>query len=399
MLEFLDCIHRQFSARYVTPDSFFSLTTDCSAAVSANRPDDRLALSPNERLHRDRPLIFGEENQLLRTFLEPLDHFSVDEIFPLGIFGPSGTGKSEIARWLARTHFAHLELTTTTATDFFRDFVEAMDLGNVRDFRRSLCAPDRLVILDNLQELATRPRVLNELEYLLEHAPHLIVTCSVNPAELPQFPYRLTSRILGGLSIQVAPPSTGIRQEILRHELSQHQARIDDDALAWLATHAATTIPEIKQVMARLRIEVNFRRPITLALVRKVFGNLAADVPSLTDLTTLIARQQRLKVGDLKGQSRKRSMVQARGMAIYIARQEFQYKYEELGRFFGNRDHSTIMHAHRKFQDQLLTDPELRKNIDEITARIQNAPRRQKRTSNTARRSAAVPRRSARERS
>ena len=90
----------------------------------------------------------------------------------------------------------------------------------------------------------------------------------------------------------------------------------------------------------------------------------------------IVAKNQRLKSSDMKSQSRKRSIVLARGVAVYIARENYRFKYDEIGKFFGNRDHTTVMHAHRRFKLQIVTDLELKNCLEEIEKQIELEGRR-----------------------
>ena len=354
----------------MTLDSSFSL----SSASPGHDSDQRISAGTNASRSIDSDgageLFYGSENELLRAFLNDDAALAKLNLFPICIFGPAGSGKSELARWIANRHFSNNRLTRYAATDFYRDFVDAVDLDNVTAFRDSCLSDDRLTVLDSLNELVSKERALEEVEYLIDRSCRLIVTCTDNPAELSSIPNRISSRLMSGLSIPLAHPSNEILQLILVSELKSFNATISDEAAQWLSENVVSTIPEIRQVISTLRIQVNFKNLISLDTVKNIFSQSGNVTPKLPLIAKLVAKNQRIKVSDLTGQSRKRSIVQARGIAVYIARETYQYKYEELGRFFGNRDHSTMMHAHRKFNHEIKVDSGLASCVDEITVAI-----------------------------
>lgn len=353
----------------MTLDSTFSLDPVCSASSSKERLNCGLRPSGKDQLASKDSLVYGPENDLLQGLIPSTDS-NPPLAFPICIYGPSGSGKSELADWITNSFFGSYRILRLVASDFHRDYIDAVDLDNVAGFRKNICSTDQVVIFDNLEELARKPRAIEELEYLIANCERLIFTCARNPASIPEFPYRFVSRILGGLPVSLSHPASSTRRLILANELAKYGGSIQSDAAAWLAENSAMTIPAIQQVVSKLRIHFNFRKTINLKAVKNVFGETCLDLPSLNEIARKVAKHQRMRVSDIRSQSRKKSMVQARGITIFIARDVFQYKYEELGRFLGNRDHSTIMHAHRKFQQTISLDPELKKCIDDLVVLI-----------------------------
>ena len=250
--------------------------------------------------------------------------------------------------------------------------MDALELNEVSEFRKSLRS-DSLIIIDNFEELETRFSIHNELSYWLDNFPKIIITSTVHPSELKSLPTFLVSRLLNGLSLPLEHPSLKTRTEIVSLEIKKLGGELTPAAAKWFAEKVGLTIPLIRQKISELRIHLNFKQKIELSAIQKVFRPQTDQ--SSVDISLIaqsIARNQKVKVSDLKSQSRKRSIVQARGMAIYIAREYFQFKYDEIGRFFGNRDHSTVMHAHRKFANLFESDFELKHAIQEIHETIQH---------------------------
>lgn len=351
-------------------ESSFGELTQRSGFRSIRR-DGVLCADSSERM------ILGPENSLLKAFLP--DNISQIEsiVFPLAIFGPSGSGKSLLSRLIASKLNPDNRIITENSNDFYRDFVDAIELDDLQDFRRRLiepcCEDNAIFILDNLEDIISRPAVFEELVYFLDHCPRMIITSSRNPSELSELSPRIVSRLMSGLSIPLHTPDVPTRSLIIDYYLSRLDASIQRDAAVWLAENVATSVPEILKTIALLKIHLDLSRPIRLKSVTSIFKSDASNRPTIAEIAKTVARYQSMRIADLKSQSRKRTNVLARGIAVFIARETFHYKYEELGRYFGNRDHSTIMHAHRKFLSEMNADPELHLCVNQLTEKLQSS--------------------------
>lgn len=362
----------------MTLDSSFSLNAASASELTDAREGDALLSGKNRRINRSKPgstsedrLFFGPENALLQAFvIDPTQLLELSN-FPICIYGPSGCGKSELAHYFVKTLSPEFEIHSHCASDFFQDFIEAIDLNELNNLRDRLTSPKSVLVLDSFEEFCTKPSIFEELIYQLDHCPRMIITSSYHPADLSGIPYRVTSRLLNGLSIPMENPSVAARILILKNEVNKFGGSISDEAADWLVNNQRSSIPEIKQIISKLRIQLDFSQTIELTAVQRVFKKKSKSVATLAEITAKVAQNQLLKPADLKSQSRKRPVVQARSLVVYIAREVFQYKYEEIGRYLGNRDHTTILHAHKKIKKELSADIELNNCVSEITKIIQ----------------------------
>jgi chromosomal replication initiator protein len=345
-------------------------------------------------------LFFGRENSLLKLLLQENLAGWDKSFFPLFFYGPSGCGKSAIAELFARDlseSFSEesidagspeeLPLSFTpretpregvfhrNASDFFRDFIEAVDLDELENFR-GIYKKSKVVILDNIDELIEKKSVHGELIHLLDRCPLVILTSVIHPSEFNAFPGQVNSRLLSGLCIPVENPETTVKTILIENEVSLLNGTIEREAALWLAENACPNIPLLKQQVSKLRIHLNLQKPVTLSALKKIFNKKVVANVTLPLICRIVAKNQRLKSSDMKSQSRKRSIVLARGVAVYIARENYRFKYDEIGKFFGNRDHTTVMHAHRRFKLQIVTDLELKNCLEEIEKQIELEGRR-----------------------
>jgi chromosomal replication initiator protein len=166
-------------------------------------------------------------------------------------------------------------------------------------------------------------------------------------------------------------------QEFVRQTAARHDLELSDEVLAKLAgdedgPRIPLTAPRLRHAVLQLAASSKASaRPIRAAQVAQV---LAAEAPEsrtvIKLITAAVAKQAQLPVGDLKGQSRRQSIAEARGLAMFIARRLTQASYAEIGRHFGNRDHSTVLHACQKYERKVQQDDQTRQLVAELTAQV-----------------------------
>ena len=293
---------------------------------------------------------------------------------PLVFYGPSGTGKSHLARGLAavwKRNYPHSRIACTTAVDFAREMADAFEAQAVEDFR-SRYRTVNLAVFEDIAELAAKPAAQEELvrtlDAVIQRGGQVVVTAACAPREVPGFPPALYSRLAGGLCVPLALPGIETRMAILRRWSSLRKVEISDSLLKVLAKGMAGTVPEL--VGAMLQLEVPARedgRPVSAQQVRDFLARRDEALrPRIRDIASLTARHFGLRLSDLRSKSRRRPVVVARDVAIYLCRQLARESLTRIGEFFGGRDHTTVMHACRKAEELLEADPAARQAVDQL---------------------------------
>ncbi len=289
--------------------------------------------------------------------------------WPLVLFGPSGTGKT----WLAMTLLTMIsELVDQpagresqkplymTALDFDRRFRSAIETDSVEDLRKRFVESPGLVI-DDVHRLVSKPATQTELTLILDRMYEknrpIIITMDASPQECDGLVGQLVSRMLGGLCLPVNPPGPAARFEIIRDLASINKLNLTDDAVQLLVDQLNVTVPKLDHFFAQAKVtlladeEQNPNRPIDAAKLTQLFKKSDAEVDQLSKLIVkLVAAEFHLKPSELKSNSRKQTIVLARGVAVYLNRMLLGSSFLKIGTYFGNRDHSTIMHAFRKIE-------------------------------------------------
>ena len=293
------------------------------------------------------------------------DAFSVLQ-WPMVLFGPSGTGKT----WLAMTLISELSDQQShsdpqkpiymSALDFDRRFRSAIETDSVEDLRKRLVESSGLVI-DDVHQLISKPAAQAELIQVLDRMSDknrpIVVTMDTSPQECDGLVSQLVSRLLGGLCLPVNPPGPAARLEIIRDLATINQLNLTENAIQLLVDQLNVTVPKLDHFFAQAKItlladdEQNPDLPINVAKLTQLFKKSDVEIDQLSKLIVkLVAAEFHLKPSELKSNSRKQTIVLARGVAIYLSRILLGSSFLKIGTYFGNRDHSTIMHAFRKIE-------------------------------------------------
>jgi chromosomal replication initiator protein len=312
---------------------------------------------------------------------------------PLVFCGPTGVGKSHLVLGLAqrwREIHTQAKVIVLTGADFARSYAFAVQTDTTADHRQRI-VQSSLFVLDGLEELIKKLPAQQELLHTLDHAipegVQVIVTSreplSVDAPFLPG----LVSRLSAGLVVPLAAPGPAARRAIVRQLAEACKAPMTDDAMELLADELPATVNELRHAILQLAsaaqaetpVRSNAKRnsptasesdvsPIDVSAVRHYLDQHAAERrPTVHQITVQVARRFRLKTAELQGKTRRREVVQARGVAMLLARRLTGASYASVGRHFGGRDHSTVMHACDRITEQLKSNASLRRVVEELT--------------------------------
>jgi len=312
-------------------------------------------------------------------------------IGPLLLVGPGGCGKTAIA-----THLATRMLEQVVAeepvdpaaaksmvslfmpgVDFARYYARAVDSDEITRFRRDVDQAPVLVI-DDVHLMAGKPAAQDELASRIEtrtaHGRPTILTCRRLPTQVPGLRPLLVSRMLPGLTVPIRLPGPAARRALLAEFARRRQLALGSEELDLLAEGLEADLPARRLEAAVAQVELYCRMKACAPSVPAVRAAIAA-VQTSPDLSTdqvakVISRRYKVKLAELKSSTRRQEIVRARSLAMYLARQLTGASYHQIGKYFGGRDHTTVLHACRKTQSQLSDDSDLRVTADELAEQL-----------------------------
>jgi chromosomal replication initiator protein len=341
--------------------------------------------------------IAGHENSYAADCFTQSNLSRLTDVSPLMFYGPTGSGKTTLALSLAakfadhcRTSFDESSpsvgeqsgtprpsITAVTAVDFARQFtmaIEADDMAHFRTRHRE-CS---LLLVDGIHELAGKPKAQEELVLTLDAMVRagrpVIVTSARLPQTLNDFLGPLQSRLASGLSIPVHIPCTQTRLAILHQLAQQIDPTIQTEHLEILANRLTenTTALQLRGLLARWMHErkTNPTGATTESLIKVAESQAAAQMPSIDRIGKQTARYFKITLNELRSATRRSGVVRARGLAMHLMRTLTDATLNEIGEYFGGRDHTTVIHSCTKIKAELPNDSELTRSVAEIRDRL-----------------------------
>jgi chromosomal replication initiator protein len=321
--------------------------------------------------------VAGPENALALGAVEDVCTRSTCPSNPLVLYGPTGIGKSHLAHAIA-CHVAEAQpgssVVYESAADFARGFAEAVESRGVLPWREAHRSAT-LLVLDDLEQLADRLAAqiefLHTIDSLRDTGDRIVVTARGVPSRIPHLLPALTSRLSAGLTVRLAAPGPATRLVVLRMIAAARDLSISEDALRLLADELAVTVPELSGALHDLNAGGNPGEPVdSRAAASYVRSRVGGRRATLRDIATHTARYYAMHVADLRGPSRRRNIANARAVAMYMARQLTDKSYCAVGKYFGGRDHTTVLHGCRKTKELMAQDTGLRQVVLELQSQL-----------------------------
>jgi len=343
-------------------------------------PGTVLGTALNERYTFER-FVVGANNQLAAAACRAVAEAPARMYNPLFIYGGVGLGKTHLMHAIGHAVLARMpdrRVAYVSSERFTNDLIASIQEGRMAEFRRRYRDID-LLLIDDVQFLGEKERTQEEFFHtfnaLYEAQRQIVLTSDRPPKEIPGLEERLVSRFEWGLVTDIKPPDLETRVAILRKKAEEDQLVLADEILDFIARNCRSSVRELEGAIIKLLAYSSLtRREITIELAREALGGvLAADAaPELTPdlIRTRVAQAWGVPVEALSSKRRTKDLTVPRQVAMYLMRQLLGLSLVEIGRLFGGRDHSTVIHSIEKVEAELATDEQFRARVDAIRAEL-----------------------------
>jgi len=280
---------------------------------------------------------------------------------PLFIYGGVGLGKTHLMHAignLVRERSPHLRQRYISTETFVNDLIGSIRYEKTNDFRRRYRSVD-LLLVDDIQFLAEKERTQEEFFHtfnaLHEAQKQIVITSDCQPREIPTLEERLRSRFEWGLIADIQPPDLETKVAILNKKAEAERVDLPSDVSIFIASKTKSNIRELEGALVRLLAYASVTgRRLDLTLAREVLKDILADSDrsiTIEAIQKYVANYYHLRVGDLKSKTNARLVSFPRQVAMYLCKTLTPASLPEIGRRFGGKHHSTVLHSIRKIED------------------------------------------------
>ena len=342
---------------------------------------DQIAISPDYSFDN---FVIGPGNRLAHAAALAVAKQPGDAYNPLFIHGGVGLGKTHLLQAACQHLLAtnpQTRICYLSCDSFINHFMEAVQNGLMHDFRHRYRHVDVLVI-DDIHFLANRERTQEEFFHtfntLHQARKQIILSSDASPNEIPHLEERLVSRFSWGLVARIDKPCYETRVAIVKKKASIRGIELANDVVCYVASRIESNTRELEGAITKIQSLAMFNSaPIDLPLAQQALGDLDAPTAeeriSIQTIIDAVTDFYDVKLSDLQSKRRHRSITIPRQICMYLARQRTDHSLEEIGGYFGGRDHTTVMHAIRTIGDRIDGDPSFASQIDRIDQSLQVA--------------------------
>lgn len=377
------------------PATLYSSDTELSAVVSAPAPTSSsaagTALAPAKQVAFEPSLnskytfdgfVVGSCNQFAHAASLAVAEAPGKTYNPLYLYGGVGLGKTHLMHACGhaiKQRNPHLRLSYLSSERFMNELINAIRYDKTQSFREKYRSVDVLLI-DDIQFMAGKERTQEEFFHtfnaLYEQQKQIVISSDCPPREIPTLEERLHSRFEWGLIADIEPPDLETKVAILKRKAETMGFIIPDDVALLIASRVKNNVRELEGSLVRLLAISSLRGiPISKDLARDAIRNIASDEESgiikIDQIQKAVAGVYKISVEQLVAKSNARQFSFPRQVAMYLCKKLTKHSYPEIGRAFGGKHHTTVIHSVEKIQSMASSDPSLNRLLLDLSESLQ----------------------------
>jgi chromosomal replication initiator protein len=309
--------------------------------------------------------VIGQSNRFASAAALAVAETPARSYNPLFIYGDSGLGKTHLLQAIAhyiRQNYPVMRVRYVSTETFVTEFVDAIRTNQTVTFKRRYRDDCDVLLIDDIQFMGgkegTQEEFFHTFNFLHNSGRQIVITSDRPPKSIPTLEDRLRNRFEWGLITDITPPDVETREAILRRKAERERVHVNNEVLRFIATNVKDNIRELEGALNRV-CAYAFLNGVDLDVTtteRVLHDLLSSGEPRPITSKVILeatAKMFGFAVDDLIGQSRRRPLVTARQTAMYAFRELTDYSYPMIGREFGGRDHTTVIHAVEKISEQM----------------------------------------------
>jgi chromosomal replication initiator protein len=324
--------------------------------------------------------VVGSSNQFAHAAARSVAANPSRSYNPLFIYGGTGMGKTHLMHAIGRELMASgkIRVIYTSAERFTNEVVTGIRLERMHQLRARYRSADVLLI-DDIQIIGTKERTQEEFFHtfneLHDAQKQIVISCDSPPKGIPGLVERLRSRFEWGLLADIQPPDLETKMAILDKKAELEGVHLPEDVRTFMATKSRSNIRELEGALVKLIAYSSLTgAPITMAMATQALKHMLHEQDrriTIDSIQKAVADKYTIKQGQLKEKSNAKDIVRPRQVAMYLVKELTQASLPEIGRAFGNKHHTTVIHSIRKIEEVRHSEPELNKIINSLIDTLQ----------------------------
>jgi len=326
--------------------------------------------------------VVGKPNELAYAAARRVADTENPAFNPLFLYGGVGLGKTHLMHaiaWHIRNNYPHRRVIYMSAEKFMYQFVRALRFKDTVSFKEQFRSVDVLMI-DDVQFIGgkdtTQEEFFHTFNALVDRNRQVIISADKSPQDLDRMEERLRSRLGWGLVADLHPVNYELRLGILHAKAEKLGCPVPDKVMEFLAHKIASNVRELEGALNRIVAHAQLvGRTISLEMTQEVLSDMLRATErriTIDEIQKKVAEHYNVRVADMHSARRARAVARPRQVAMYLAKQLTPRSLPEIGRKFGGRDHTTVIHAVRKIEELSAYDASFREDVELLRRLLQN---------------------------
>jgi chromosomal replication initiator protein len=371
---------RELTVIFVTADKTTMKAAEGRATTARVVPAGRSRrVSPMNPKYTFKNFVVGASNQFAHAACQAVAEAPAQAYNPLFLYGGVGLGKTHLLNAIGN-HIAEtsdLRIAYVTTEQFTNEVINSIRYDKMMDLRKRFRNIDMLLI-DDIQFLAGKERTQEEFFHtfntLYEAHKQIVLSSDRSPKEIANTEERLQSRFGWGLIADLQAPDVETRIAILRKKSDDEGIALPEDVIQFLAANMKSNIRELEGSLVRLGAYASLTgQPIALDMAKNVLRDLIGEkkkIIAMDDIEEIVAARFHVKISEMKSRRRSKTLVHPRQIAMYLCRELTDASFPEIGRQFGGKDHTTIIHACKQINKAKEADSTLNATLESLKDQI-----------------------------
>jgi chromosomal replication initiator protein len=327
--------------------------------------------------------IIGPNNQLAHAAASAVAHAPATQFNPLFIYGATGLGKTHLMHAVGHHIISEkpfLKVLYVPTEQFINEFINSIMSNTQSSFKIKYRDVD-ILLIDDIQFIEKKEETQNEFFHtfnnLYENKKQIVISSDRPPKQLSTLTDRLRSRFEWGMITDIQSPNLETREAILRHNAERENLNISDEAINYIARRIKSTIRALEAAISRLKlVSSHFEEQINpnhaKLHLKDLFDDSSNKRVTVTDIMIKVSEIDGISVEELKSKSRHSRLIQPRFKAMYLVRKLTDMTQSDIGKEFGDRDHSTVVNAINKIEDDMRTSTEFKEHIEDLIVELRS---------------------------